>query len=183
MQDEAMTARFWRPADEAAATTTAAMFIEWARATRSAPAEQQDPDSVRSWLARDPAGCAAAAARFAGLHPARGICCNLLRHRGSRVALIANADSGERRAWSRDAVRDGRTVPAVVSAAIARMSWDDLTWLAASHLLVADTRPDDRLQWNGQAGAIWPFGAWIVGATVILGGAAEPGARGFTAVP
>ena len=174
---------FWRPADEASATATAAMFIEWARATGTAPNGMHDPASIGGWWARDRGGCTAAVAAFAGLTRSHGPRANLLRHRGERIALIAECDSGCRRAWSRDALRRGDALPAVVAVALGGMTWDMLAALAASHLLVADIRPDDRVQWLGPPGDPWPLGAWIVGATVILGGAAEAGARCYAAPP
>jgi hypothetical protein len=44
----------------------------------------------------------------------------------------------------------------------------DVADLAASHLLWADTRPDNRLLWTGDPADPWPYGAWIAGATLVL---------------
>ncbi len=156
------------------------MFIEWLRATGAAPAAWQNPDGLRAWAACDPPGRANAAARFAGLSPSRTARANLLRHSGPRLALVT-WDGGVRQHWSRDALRAGH--PGHVLAVLETCGWATLAALADSHLLRADTRPDDVLQWHGAPGSLWPLGAWIAGATVILGGPAEAGARRFAAPP
>ncbi len=142
------------------------MFVEWLRATGRLV--QASPERIRDREAADPAAFLADVAAFAGLDPARGVRGALLRHAGSREALVVCDSSGMRRAWSRDAVREGRELPPFVAAALDGATWPDFLRVAADHLLRAGTRPDDRLVWTGDPSALWPYGAWIVGASVVL---------------
>ena len=166
----------WRPAAEAEAVATLSVFVEWLRAT--GPMAQATPARMRDWQAADPDAFLAHVAAFAGLDAARGVRCNLLRHDGTREALVLHDATGAQRGWSRDDVRQGRDLPAPVGAALDGMAWRDLLRLAADHLLIAGTRPDDRLVWAGDPAAPWPYGAWIVGAVVVLAGAVRPPASG-----
>lgn len=174
--------KIWRPAGEAEATGNIAAFIEWASATGSVPAQFRDPASLRQWLKQDPAASRQAVAAFAGLRPEAGFAGNLLRYRGNRIALRVWSASGAYRSWTRDALRGGG-LPAGVAAVLSGGTWDDLTRLAASHLLVAGTRPDDTVQWLGAADAPWPLGAWLAGAGVVLGGPVQAAAKVFAAEP
>jgi len=162
-----LAAKPWRPADEVAAVGGMAVFVEWLRATRRMT--DAAPDAVRRWPADDHAGFLTAIAAFAGLDAGLGVRGNLLRHRGERVALVRSDPSGTR-SWSRDDVVAGRDLPAAVDTALAGLTWPGLLALAADHLLIAGTRPDDCLTWHGDPSLAWPYGAWIVGATVVLAG-------------
>ncbi len=173
---------FWRPGDEAEATGTPALFIEWARATLHAPASVQDPASLKAWARQAPDACAATVAAFAGLSAAHGQRGNFLRFRGRRIALRVWTASDAYQDWTRDALHNG-TLPNGITAALNNAEWADIARLAAGHLLGVDTRPDDTIQWFGAAGALWPIGAWLVGACVVLGGPLQPGARSYHAAP
>ncbi|MCW3473631.1 hypothetical protein [Limobrevibacterium gyesilva] len=163
-----MTPTAWHPFDETAAASTLATFIEWLRA--SGRLADADPASVDTWRRADPAGFGAAIAAFAGLDPDRSPAANLLRFTGAREALVLH-HAGQRRVWSRDALHSGTPpLPACIADRLRALSWPALLDLAAGHLLDANTRPDDRLLWTGGAADPWPFGALIVGATVILAG-------------
>jgi hypothetical protein len=171
----------WRPTDEASAGSTLAVLIEWLRATGRR--DGATPEDVRNWRRTEGRQFLAALADFAGLDAAREVQANLLRFRGNRVALVASLPDGRRHTWTREALRSGQELPCRISTFLAHGSRQDLHALAECHLLASDTRPDDRIQWLGDAADPWPLGAWIVGAAVVLGGPAEPGARVFAARP
>ena len=171
----------WRPVSEAEATGTPALFLEWGRATGALPPAVDCPAALQTWRLADPAGCAEAAARFAGLRPTETVIGNLLRHDGARAALRMRDAAGAYQTLSFADLR--RSLPGGVAAALAGLDWPALTQLALSHLLVADTRPDDVLHWMGPPDAAWPLGAWIVGACVMPGGPEVAGARVFHRAP
>jgi hypothetical protein len=165
----AMT-RAWHPYDEAEAAGTKAAFIEWLRATRRL--ETADPAAIDAWPSRDPAGFATAIADFAEFDttcpPAR----NLLAPQGPREALVLyrpGIGQNGRQSWSRDTLRAGLpALPSDIAALLAGLDWAELVRIAAYHLLVAGTRPDDRLLWDGAMTDALPYGALLLGATVIL---------------
>lgn len=161
-----MTAPLWRPAEEAAAGGAMAVFVEWLRATERLPAAT--PAAVAKWQENRPEQFLTAIAAFAGFDPACDVRANLLRHAGDRDALVVHDQSGGGRVWSRDDVRALRDLPTCVARVVSRLSWRDLLGLAADHLLLAGTRPDDRLVWTGDPAEAWPYGAWTVGAAVVL---------------
>jgi hypothetical protein len=152
----------WRPADEAEATATLTGFVEWLRATGRRP--DATPRIVRGWAAQDRRAFHAATATFAGLAATTGLLDALPP--GDRPALIARHADGRLGRWSRDALRQRADLPPTLLAAIAAA---DVPSLAASHLLGHETRPDDCLHWLGDPADPWPFGAWIVGACVLVG--------------
>jgi len=151
-----------------------ALFLEWLRACR----DQTLPGAaaLAAWRREAPAAFAAALAEFAGLDPGLGWRANLLCFGGLREALVIRRD-GTRRVWTRDDLRAARDLPAPVASILARTDPEGLLALAASHLLDAETRPDDRLLWTGDAADPWPYGAWLVGATVILGSPGDAAAE------
>ena len=151
----------WRPADEAEATCNRGGFIEWLRATGRAP--DAGPDDVATWQAD-----LDAMAAFGGLQRADGWAGNLRRHRGRREAVVRLTPA--RRVWTRDALADSDAAWAAAAGAVAEQPWAALVRIVASHLLDAETRPDDRLLWGGDPGDPWPWGALAVGATLILDG-------------
>ena len=152
----------WRPADEAAATGNRAIFMEWLRATGREPDAM--PGHVAIWRAD-----ADTMAAFAGLRRASGWAGNLRRFQGTREAVV-HLRPEPRRAWSRDALAGSDAAWAAAAGAMAEQPWEVLVRVAASHLLDAETRPDDRLMWGGDHHEPWPWGALAVGATLILGG-------------
>ena len=145
-----MGAKMWFPVDEATAASTAAVFVEWLRATGRAP----DDD--------------AAFADFAGLDAAAGVAANRLRYPGPREALVLRR--GElRNAWSRDGLRqDQPPLPDDIATALRSGSWHDLVASVAWHLFDAEIHPDDRLLWAGEPTDPWAFGALACGAAIIL---------------
>lgn len=151
--------RPWRPADEAEATSNRGVFIEWLRATGRQP--DAGPADVAGWRSD-----LDAMARFSGLRPDAGWAGNLRCNRGGREAVV---HLGPRRAWSRDALLDDAAW-AEAAGAMADQPWETLVRVVASHLLDAETRPDDRLLWGGDPRDPWPWGALAIGATLILGG-------------
>jgi hypothetical protein len=100
---------------------------------------------------------------------------NLLRGGEGREALVLAGPDAARRAWSRGVLR-AEGLPSPVAGAIAKLDWLGLLRLAAGHLFGRDTRPDDRLLWPGDPADPWPYGAWLVGAAVILPGGGDPAA-------
>jgi len=169
----------WRPASEADATTTCAALLEWLRAVRCIALA--GADGLAAWRARAPADFAAAIADFVGLDGAADVRQTLLRGHDAREALILHGNS-----WQRAELRTAPALPAEVATMLAALTQADLPALAASHLLDADTRPDTLLHWGGDPAEPWPLGAWLVGATVVLGSAdphvrAAPAWRGASA--
>jgi acetoacetyl-CoA synthetase len=162
----AMT-RAWHPYDEAEAAGTKAAFIEWLRATRRL--ETADPAAIEAWPSRDPAGFATAIADFAGLDATLPPARNLFAPQGPREALVLYRPGIGRQSWSRDALRAGLpALPSDIAALLAGLGWAELVRIVAYHLLVAGTRPDDRLLWGGTVTDALPYGALLLGATVIL---------------
>jgi hypothetical protein len=165
----AMT-RAWHPYDEAEAAGTKAAFIEWLRATRRL--EAAEPAVIDAWPSRDPTGFASAIADFAGLDPNCPPAQNLFAPQGPREALVLfrpGIGQNRRQSWSRDALRTGMpALPADIAALLAKLDWAELVRIAAYHLLDAGTRPDDRLLWGGTVTDALPYGALLLGATVIL---------------
>jgi hypothetical protein len=141
------------------------MFIEWLRACRQL--RLAGPAALGEWRVRDPAAVAEAVAGFLSLDPRQGWRGNLLRGQGHRAALVL-AGGDARRVWSRGELLAGGDLPASLCAVLTCDDWSGLLALAASHLLDADTRPDDRLLWLGDPADPWPYGAWLVGAAVVL---------------
>jgi hypothetical protein len=161
----------WHPPDEATAASTLAVLVEWLRATARLP--DADPDTARAWAARDAAGFAA----FAGLHQAAGNAANRTRHAGPQEALVLRRD-GNRQSWSRDALKEKQPpLPPDIAAALHSGTWHHLVASAAWHLLHAETRPDDRLLWDGDPADPWALGALTCGATLILADARPTIAR------
>jgi hypothetical protein len=169
-----MSGILWRPADEAGAVATISVFLEWLRAVRHIVLP--GPEAVPAWAAAEPAAFAAALADFAGLAPARGWRGNLLRHAPKADALVLGAATDEPRRWTRAALCRGKNLPPPLAAVLEGGSWSALLRLAASHLLVAETRPDDRLLWLGDPADPWPYGAWLAGARLVLPGDGDPAA-------
>jgi hypothetical protein len=162
----AMT-RAWHPYDEAEAAGSKAAFIEWLRAARRL--ETADPVAIDAWPSRDPAGFASAIADFAGLDASLPPARNLLAPQGPREALVLYRRGIGRQSWSRDALRAGvPALPSDIAALLAALDWSELVRIVAYHLLVAGTRPDDRLLWDGGVTDALPYGALLLGATVIL---------------
>jgi len=148
--------------DEAEATGNRGVFLEWLRATGREP--DATSQHVSTWRAD-----ADAMAAFAGLRRADGWAGNLRRWHGAREAVV-RLHPAPRRAWSRDALAGSEAAWAAAAAAMAEQPWEVLVRVVASHLLDAETRPDDRLLWGGDPGEPWPWGALAIGATLILGG-------------
>jgi hypothetical protein len=146
------------------------LFLEWLRACRGL--HLPDAGALAAWRRDAPDAFADVLADFAGLDTAAGWRANLLRWTGPREALVVR-HRGACRAWTRDALRAAQDLPAPVAEILARTDVAGLLALAASHLLDAETRPDDRLLWTGDPADPWPYGAWLVGATVILGSAGD----------
>lgn len=159
----------WRPASEAAATGNRGIFIEWLRATGREP--EALPEHVAIWQAD--AGTIAA---FAGLRRASSWAGSLRRFRGTREAVV-RLQPAARKAWSRDALAGSDAAWAEAAGAMAEQPWEVLLRVVASHLLDAETRPDDRLMWAGDPHEVWPWGALAIGATLILGGDEAAAAR------
>ncbi len=159
----------WRPADEAEATSNRGVFIEWLHATGREP--EAGPDDVPAWQSD-----LDAMAEFGGLRRNAGWAGNLRRHRGRREAVVRLAPS--RRAWSRDALADSDAAWQQAAGTASEQPWENLVRIVASHLLDAETRPDDRLLWGGDPCDPWPWGALAIGATLILdGGEADAAAE------
>jgi hypothetical protein len=138
--------RIAHPATETESVATRTVFVEWLRAVRGV--SLSDATELPAWRHGQPDAFAAALAGFAGLDPGRGYGGNLLHACRPRDALV-------------------QPVPQAIIPAL-RGDWAGLIALTADHLLVADTRPDDRLQWPGDPADPWPYGAWLVGAVVVL---------------
>ena len=155
-----MAEKPWHPTDEAEAVSNRGVFIEWLRATGRQP--DAEPCDVPEWRSDIDS-----MVEFIGLNPGAGWAGNLRRSRGGREALVRLAP---RRAWSRDALAGDDAAWAQAAGVLAEQPWDTLVRVVASHLLDADTRPDDRLLWGGDPYDPWPWGALAIGATLILGG-------------
>jgi hypothetical protein len=162
----------WRPASEAEAAGTSAVFLEWLRAVHGVALA--GPAGLAVWRRDEAAAFARAIAEFAALteadlHPqpppsgGRGVLSTLLRGHAARIALIDKT-----RSWSRGDLLHAEALPSPVPTMLAALTPADLPALAASHLLDHDARPDTRLAWAGDPAEPWPLGAWIVGAAVIL---------------
>ncbi|HEY2132143.1 MAG TPA: hypothetical protein VGH36_04085 [Acetobacteraceae bacterium] len=160
-----MTPHAWHPFDEAEAAGTMAAFAEWLRATGRLKAA--DPALVAGWPARDNGAFSAAIAAFCGLDPTRTPRQNLLQPTGGREALVLHRAG--RHAWSRDQLRcDRPALPADIAATLDALDWQGLVDIVSHHMLVAGTRPDDRLLWAGDPTDPLPYGALLPGATIIL---------------
>jgi hypothetical protein len=166
-----MSRTFWRPANEAESVGGMAVFVEWLRATGRMTGAT--PKAVRHWRDADRGAMRGAIAAFAGLDEADGVRASLLRHDGRRVALMARDAAGEQRRWTYADLRSAGDLPPAVATMLAGLTWPALMDLAADHLLFAGTRPDDTVRWTGDPAAPWPYGAWIVGATVLLAAPAQ----------
>jgi hypothetical protein len=156
----------WFPASEADATTNLAYLVEWLRATRGW--ENASPDLVRTWQQTDPSTFRAAVGAFAGLRPELGWQGNLLHGDGQEALVLWR--NGQRTAWSRAALRatSAHCLPPALAARLAAATWPELLALAAATLIDADTRPADRLLWQGDPADPWSLGGLLAGATVIL---------------
>jgi hypothetical protein len=142
----------WHPADERMAASGLAVFVEWLRA--SGRRTNAEPAQVLAWAhARGPDFDAAIHA-FMGWDTGGPVVCP---GRDRHDAVIDR----DHRAWTYDALPP--TVTAALSAA-------DAVGLAAHHLLVRGTRPDDQVPWSGDPSDIMPLGALYVGATVVVAG-------------
>ena len=175
-----MPEAIWRPASEAEAVGARAVFIEWLRALHGIVPD--GPQGLAAWRRDRPAAFAAAISHFAGLDPlprwgdgAGPVRDVLLRGFDEREALVIGD-----RVWSRAALRQATPVPEPVAIMLSSLTPADLPALAASHLLDTGTCPDTRLCWAGDPAEPWPLGAWLVGATLLLG---ESGGAAMRAAP
>lgn len=174
-----MPDKLWRPASEAEAVGTPAVFIEWLRAVHGVALN--GPAGLARWRRDEPARSAAAIAEFAGVDAladtaaggSAAVRTALLQGCGARAALIVVAPDHTSRTWRRAELLRLGELPQPAQTMIARLAPADLPALAASHLLAADTKPDSRLFWSGAPDDPWPLGAWLVDATVILPASAE----------
>ena len=152
----------WRPPDDRCAASNIAAFIEWLHALGLHPKE--DPAGLCRWAENEPAAFTGPLLRFIGAREGDSLADLATRWTGTRPAIVEFGPP--RRCWTRDALRGpagtrwrSRMSP-VKGAALAD--------LAAAHLLGGEIKPDDRLLWLGSSGDVWPLGALIVGATVVL---------------
>jgi len=170
----------WRPASEAEAVSAQAVFIAWLHTLHGIALD--GPAGLAAWRRDAPAAFAAAISEFASLPlpwregtgggghlDVRGA---LLRGQGNRTALLV-LGATERRSYSRAELWHATTLPEPIETMLAALTLADLPALAASHLLDAGTCPDTRLFWAGEPTQPWPLGAWLVGATVVLGEIAD----------
>ena len=147
------------PLTEAEAVAGPAVFAEWLAAQGVAP--------------RTTAERLAAIGAFAGLEPRLGWAGNLRRRTSYRIAIRRGA-----RAWSYRALATDEASWREAAGARAHGHFEELLRAVADHVLCADTRPDDTLSWHGDPTDPWPYGALVVGATLILSPrAADLGAR------
>jgi hypothetical protein len=161
----------WRPASEAEAAGARAVFIEWMRVVRGVALD--GPAGLEEFRRAAAVEFAAAITAFVGLPASDAKCIRntLLRGRNERPALIAPADDGSRRVWSRADLLHAAVLPEPIPGMLAALTTENLSTLAASHLLDADTAPDDCLVWAGDPAEPWPLGAWLLGASVMLAAA------------
>lgn len=172
-----MPEAIWRPVSEAEAVGARAVVIEWLRAVHGIVLD--GPAALAAWRHDRPAAFAAAISRFAGLDPlprggdgAEQVRAALLRGSDEREALVIGG-----RVWFRAELRDATPVPEPVAIMASSLQPADLPALVASHLLDAGTCPDTRLHWAGDPAEPWPLGAWLLGATLVLGEAAGAAMR------
>jgi hypothetical protein len=157
----------WRPRSEAEAVGAQAVFLEWLAAVHGIVLA--GPAALAGWRRDAPAAFAAAISAFAGLDMQAPVRETLLRGHAGRPALVLIGDDGKPDTWSRAEALGGKALPDVVANMLAALAPADLPALAASHLLDAGTAPDDCLVWAGDPAEPWPLGAWLVGASVMLG--------------
>ena len=152
----------WRPADEAAATSNMAAFIEWRRATAAhAPG---GPAEIWAWAARAPEEFADALIRFAGLDSAQDYAGALAQAMGRRGAIVL---LDPRQRIDAAALLAGE-VPACIAAMLKTADSAALAQQAADHLLRLELRPDQRVLWPGPPDQCWPLGALLAGGTLLL---------------
>ena len=140
-----MPAALWRPATEAAATSTLAAFIEHTRATASLALT---PAETLGFQRKNPEQWRALLADFAGLNRAETLAAALAPH----AARLQNPDGS----------------PASIAAMHKSAGWDGLLDSLGHYLLTVELRPDDTLDWPGARDDPWPLGALLAGATVRL---------------
>jgi len=140
-----MPKAIWRPATEAEATSNMAALIEYTRATSGL---SLTPAEILGFQGENPARLRALVADFAGLNPDAPPSAALAPH----AARLQNPDGSS----------------ASIAAMLKTAGWDGLLDSLAHHLLVAELRPDDRLDWPGAIDDPWPLGALLAGATVRL---------------
>jgi hypothetical protein len=162
----------WRPASEAEAVSTPAVFLEWLRAVRGVALD--GVAALAAWRREAPAAFDAAMSDFVGLPCDAGVCAALLRGLGPRTALVLFEAGGDSQNLTRAELLASDTLPEPVEKMLAALTPADLPALAASHLLDADTRPDTRLLWAGDPADPWPLGAWLVGAALLLAVSGDP---------
>jgi len=122
---------------------------------------------VRTWRQSDPNGFSAAVGAFAGLTPELGwlgTCCAATAQPPWCCGAMAGAPRGHARP-ARGA--DGLLALGAACSASpplpGRTCW---RWPAAT-LIDADTRPDDRVLWQGEPDDPWSLGGLLAGATLI----------------
>ncbi len=161
------------PDREHLVTTNAWAFMHWVRTVQRV--DLCNWTMLQRWSGTRPDDFRAAVARFARLpeHPVR-----LIRHAGTREALVLRQADGSRLSRTRDDLLagyvnlppspDGAGTAALVTAITRCWPTHVLIRPLADVLLHADVRPDDRLLIFGPA---WPWlAALLEGAAVILAG-------------